>query len=108
MSNQVSTTSADEMIEMLSLLEEGYGASLHGGSASPGSTPRSDAATPTRQAEAMQRLRDLAKGVQSQFNYLMSYLKEDIRALGQSGSIDSALRSLFVRGRTTECDIASD
>jgi hypothetical protein len=87
MSNQVATTSAEEMVEMLSLLEEGYGAQLQNGRiASPGSTPRSDASagTPTRQTEAMQRLKELAKGVQTQFNFVRSYLMDD--RSGQSES----------------------
>lgn len=77
MSNQVSTSSADEMVDILSLLEEGYGAYLQNATVSPGSTPRSDASTPTRDTQAMQRLQDLARGMKTKFNSVMSYFKDD-------------------------------
>jgi hypothetical protein len=81
------------MVDMLSLVEEGYGAHLHlqlNGTVSPGSTPRMGASTPTRHVEAMQRLRDLARGVQSQFNNVMSYLRDDRSVGGNSGPVDGA------------------
>jgi hypothetical protein len=97
MSNQVSTTSADQMVDILSLVEEGYGAYLPlqlNGTVSPGSTPRRGPSTPTRHLEAMQRLRDLARGVQSQFNNVWSYLRDDRSdrsPVANSGSIHGAL-----------------
>lgn len=96
MSNQVSSTSANDMVDILALLEAGYGAQLQNNiSQSPGSTPRSDAAsTPTRHTETMQRLRDLARGVQSSFNNVMCYLRDDRSAHG--GSDDGASSSLWV------------
>jgi hypothetical protein len=62
-------TSADELTHMLTLLEEGYGGS-HMQSSSTSSTPRS----PTSQ-QAMQKLKNIAKGVQSQFSYVMGFIK---------------------------------
>ena len=99
MSNQVSATTAEEMVEILSLLEEGYGAQLHNGMASPGSTPRSDAASPVRPAETMQKLRDIARGMHSSCSCLLGFRKAD-RASEQSSS---AIDGVFLR-LNSDCD----
>lgn len=86
------------MVDILSLLEEGYGAQLQNGTASPSSTPRSDAATPPRPTETMQRLRDLAKGMQSKFGFVLGYRKDDRASEHSSSSVDGARLP-----RNTEC-----